>query len=895
MSKAENGLPVDLADEKKIEEKSNTREIDNLEEVDDEEYQKFQEEMTKTMVEMAAKGDFMKEFNGEFEKLMKSMMSSHENEVRVERKCRKLTLEISKAKSESKSNENEINEIGRQKLKITDDIEKVWNSVKEIHKNITQKQKDLNERKIDVEKALAKTALGAGWTDSQRKKFQALERKERDMDNEFENATERLKNMQQSVTELMEGLQQADQDRDDTGMAIKKVKAQLLMVEEDTNDAHAELKAVNFKMTEIRDDIKQKALLQEEKTRSIEKGETSISELEEKLRAAKVRMETYLEQYDKLYKRSQAMTRQLDQQVHKNTAVEKDTEAIREELRLRNQEFTGAMKQLKGVKKLIKTAGERCAKVEQDLAKAGTSKSKLDEELATVTEERVRERKVVEGLKKQVTEIGRERDILNRDGITAAERIAKIATMMKINANAKKNLENEISGFIAQARQHREVIERMEADVLKYTKEGKEASEAYYAALEEVKYNEVKISELQRKTVDSEKKLKQLQNLYEQVRSERNLHSKNLIEAQDEILEMKRKFKMMNHDINQMKEEITQKDHALVKEHFDHHKVEKQKVKIRTDLSKVKKQIDSSDQIVSNQKDEIQKLGRIIQEAEEERQRQRKELASVVGERDILTSQLVRRGEELSTVYEKIKIQRASLNQGESGYNKIIGERKALKGELQKLMVTLLGLQSDTSEVPDLKLAKMRLEQDLLNERAKCQALRDEVKKPINVHRWRKLHDSEPGHFDKIQKLQLLQKQIILKTEEVVEKDLLIQEKERLYVELKNILARQPGPEVAEQLQVYSKNLKEKKRQMKAMHGELEMYKSQVDEYKHDLERLNERFENMKHEYFHVMDNKTHGMGEVLSEDERIEDEMGGVPERSDEGRMVYDGQESEN
>ena len=34
MSKAENGLPVDLADEKKIEEKSNTREIDNLEEVD---------------------------------------------------------------------------------------------------------------------------------------------------------------------------------------------------------------------------------------------------------------------------------------------------------------------------------------------------------------------------------------------------------------------------------------------------------------------------------------------------------------------------------------------------------------------------------------------------------------------------------------------------------------------------------------------------------------------------------------------------------------------------------------------------------------------------------------------------------------------------------------------
>ena len=35
-----------------------------------------------------------------------------------------------------------------------------------------------------------------------------------------------------------------------------------------------------------------------------------------------------------------------------------------------------------------------------------------------------------------------------------------------------------------------------------------------------------------------------------------------------------------------------------------------------------------------------------------------------------------------------------------------------------------------------------------------------------------------------------------MQTEEAVEKELLIQEKDKLYIELKNILARQPGPEV---------------------------------------------------------------------------------------------------
>ena len=63
---------------------------------------------------------------------------------------------------------------------------------------------------------------------------------------------------------------------------------------------------------------------------------------------------------------------------------------------------------------------------------------------------------------------------------------------------------------------------------------------------------------------------------------------------------------------------------------------------------------------------------------------------------------------------------------------------------------------------------------------------------------------------------------------QVVEKDLLIQEKEKLYIELKNILARQPGPEVAEQLSVYQQNLREKTRQMKAMASELNMYQAQV-------------------------------------------------------------------
>jgi hypothetical protein len=44
--------------------------------------------------------------------------------------------------------------------------------------------------------------------------------------------------------------------------------------------------------------------------------------------------------------------------------------------------------------------------------------------------------------------------------------------------------------------------------------------------------------------------------LYEAVRSDRNLYSKNCIEAHEEIVELKMKFRRMTQQISQLKEEI---------------------------------------------------------------------------------------------------------------------------------------------------------------------------------------------------------------------------------------------------------------------------------------------------------------------------------------------------
>ncbi|GAA6111847.1 cilia- and flagella-associated protein 58 isoform X1, partial [Tachysurus ichikawai] len=106
------------------------------------------------------------------------------------------------------------------------------------------------------------------------------------------------------------------------------------------------------------------------------------------------------------------------------------------------------------------------------------------------------------------------------------------------------------------------------------------------------------------------------------------------------------------------------------------------------------------------------------------------------------------------------------------------------------------------------------IQKELLKERARCKSLQEELENPMNVHRWRRLEGSDPCTFELIQKTHSLQRRLIAKTKMVVEKEVLLKEKEKEYIELKHKLACMPGPEAAEQLWKTQQTLKKKNKQL---------------------------------------------------------------------------------
>ncbi|CDQ57558.1 unnamed protein product [Oncorhynchus mykiss] len=407
--------------------------------------------------------------------------------------------------------------------------------------------------------------------------------------------------------------------------------------------------------------------------------------------------------------------------------------------------------------------------------------------------------------KKGIDELVRERDILNKNMIKAANATEKQLNVVKLHEQSKKNLDQEIMNYRDEAQKQRKIIYQLEKERDRYINEASDLTHKVLQHMEDIKMREMQIFEYKKKIAEAETKLKQQQNLYEAVRSDRNLYSKNLIEAQDEITEMKRKLKIMNHQIDQLREEINSKESALVKEHLEFQRVEKEKEALKAELQKMKQQAQETKQFIDNQEAEERKLLKIISDADAERLRQKKELDQVISERDILGTQLVRRNDELALLYEKIKIQQSMLNKGEIQYNQRVEDIRLLKMEIKKLRREKGILAKTVANVEDLRPATQAPMKDSLFTEAS--------------------DNQERGG------------------------ELLLQEKEKLYVELKHILSRQPGPEAAEQLQIYQQTLRQKTKQLKALSSELNMYESQTQEYKYEIERLAHELQNIKKKY----------------------------------------------
>ncbi|XP_040418865.1 cilia- and flagella-associated protein 58 isoform X2 [Cygnus olor] len=796
------------------------------------------------------KGDkTLEKFQIEYEKLHAVLKKSHENEKRLMEKCRELNAELvvnsSKVAALTKLTKDDRETISSMKT----EIEKAWKMVDAAYEKEQKAKETIRSLQEEIARLTNLAERESGLSLGQDYNIRDLLKLKEEITKERDQLLSEVVTLRQNLTQATEQQQDTERAKNEAEQAVMQLQQEIQMRQNEVSREARKKEKMEKELKNLQAEMDNKQSEIKNLQQVIHRNKEEQAKTERHLKEQKILSERAGKELEQIQMKYSQL---VQESMHRNTMFEnvmKDVHQKTTELKAKEEEVNQMRLEISKLNKLRDVLQGKLRVAEEQKVDAGHERETLKSEISGLEKELEAAKKQAEIDKKAINELVRERDMLSKKVIKAANATQKQINLMKLHEQSKRNLEEEIQNYKNEAQKQRKIIYQLEKDRDNFINEVSELKQKVLQHLKDIEIREIQICDYEKKIAESEIKLKQQQNLCETVRTERNLYSKNLVEAKNEIAEMKNRLKTVTHQVDQLKEEITDKEAALVKAHQEHQQTEREKETLKAELFKMKKQALETKHFIENQEAEERKLLKIIAEADAERLKQKKEYERVINERDILGSQLVRRNDEVALLYEKIKIQQSILNKGEAQYRQRMEDIRLLKLEIKKLRREKGILGKNVANVEELRQEVHHMRKELLREQTRCKVLEEELENPLNVHRWRKLEASDPSTYELIQKIQRLQKQLISKTGEVIEKELLLQEKEKLYVELKHVLARQPGPEAAEQLQLYRHTLREKTKQLKVLSSELNMYESQSQEYKYEIERLANELLNVKKKY----------------------------------------------
>merc|ERR1719440_1359071 len=396
----------------------------------------------------------------------------------------------------------------------------------------------------------------------------------------------------------------------------------------------------------------------------------------------------------------------LDQEMGKNTKLLQENTERELLLRAKREEVAQLKSEREKLVKMQEALKKKTETVEEQRRGAEVDRSEIKAETKVLGLEVEQKSKEVDADRKKIEDLLRERDILNKNVIKTDERTKKQIDLVKRQETQQHNLAKD--------------IQRWKGDAVELRKR--------IVDMEEQRQKDANLDKLRLQINEVKAKLDQQRNLYDAVCTDRNLYSKNLIESNEEIAEMRRKFKIIYHQIEQLKEEIKEKDQTLIKEHFEHHKVQQACAQTKELRDKAEKRMENLQKIVETQKSEIKKLETTIQEAESEKRNQRKELEGVIAERDILQTQLIRRSDELKGLFEKIKLQQSTLKKGEIQFRERVQNVGALRDKIVALKQELGQATLTVSHVGSLRKEIHVLNRELAMEQIRVTSLNVELR-----------------------------------------------------------------------------------------------------------------------------------------------------------------------
>jgi chromosome segregation ATPase len=153
---------------------------------------------------------------------------------------------------------------------------------------------------------------------------------------------------------------------------------------------------------------------------------------------------------------------------------------------------------------------------------------------------------------------------------------------------------------------------------------------------EELRLRENRIQELEKKNAEFDKKIKMQQDLYDSVRKDKNIYFKNLIEAQDDLVDKQNILSHNKLEIDRINGEIKKKESQIATLKLDVTVINERYKNKKDESEKYKKEVNILKQNLSTLEKDIERLKVIVEETEREHKKCKDEYKKTMLDRDNL-------------------------------------------------------------------------------------------------------------------------------------------------------------------------------------------------------------------------------------------------------------------
>lgn len=441
--------------------------------------------------------------------------------------------------------------------------------------------------------------------------------------------------------------------------------------------------------------------------------------------------------------------------------------------------------------------------------------------LLSYKSERDRDLKAMEALKQEVDM--NLAQFLQQEGIEKSKKDELEAAIIALD-----QMEADVSYWVAEGKRQGKLLSLLSAQRDIKGRDASRMSEKEKESKQHVKIKEIVILDLTKRCNEVSNLLKEFTALYEVVKNERNKYV-NLIQSSAQALaEMREKIRILNNEVEILGNESSAKDLALTKERAAHIQAQHQRDTLRQDMNRLLSDYRVKQGVVEVQIHEIDKANIVITTLERDMLDIKSKYEKAVEERNVTGVQLIDRNDELCILYERCNQQQEAMKKGELELGKKEAELRLLGLKTAELERKYMNAKHRLPEMSKYREKIAILESELQEHKKLTDEYSSKLEDPQNVDRWRPLDGDDPDSEMLSAKTQVLEDRLDKKREQLVEKELILEEITALTEKIRSqaIAKRDSAKELADNMNALQSRIRDITKAMLSTVSELTMYQA---------------------------------------------------------------------